>query len=245
MTCNITWNIKLNKFEGFINGKIITRCAKVEKVVAALQNKGMTLSEIQMPSSAETLLSVARAPKAPKIAAASPIRDSLVAETHRVWELAKTTYATTMLPTNPPKVEFFNRGTTAGWANGGRHWVKFNEVLAAENKDTFSNTVIHEVAHIVTHHRYPCAKPHGREFMHVMAVLGGNPGRCHSYNVSSVKQKKTMTYVVYTCKCENGTKQHNITPRMHSKITSGYRWFVCKRCGERLVTQGKMVKVVK
>lgn len=129
-----------------------------------------------------------------------------------------------------PNVEFFNNKKASGYAIAARHTVQFNTVLAAENIDKFDNTVIHELAHLVTKRRHPFAKqPHGPEFKGVMADLGGRPNRGHTYDVSNVKAR---TRVVernfhYVCSCK---KLHFLTAVRHNRVQKGvvYRCVDCR-----------------
>ena len=146
----------------------------------------------------------------------------------------------------PPIVGFYEKGTVAGRAYYLTHKVEFNLTLARENSEEFENTVIHEVAHLVTKHMYPRAKQaHGPEFKRVFIAMGGNGKRCHSYDVSTAKREVVRTYVVYKCACQ----EHMITPATHKKINTGMKSFKCRMCGTRLSMvpneKGNHVKVVK
>ena len=52
-------------------------------------------------------------------------------------------------------VGFYEKGVSAGkaWRVGNK--VEFNIVLAEENASEFDNTIIHEIAHLVTYQVYP------------------------------------------------------------------------------------------
>lgn len=163
-------------------------------------------------------------------------REQIITEVKRVVELANKKYKTKI---DVPEVEFFNKGRRAGYAIPGLNKLGFNVVLAKENAAIFHETVIHEVAHIVVTKVYPWAKQaHGPEFKAVDVSLGGRGTRCHSYDVSSVKVKKTITR--YECKC--GCKEpHYVTKKVAARAW-GYR---CKVCNENLSYTGKARKITK
>lgn len=127
-----------------------------------------------------------------------------------------------------PKVEFYNMSKVAGRAWCRENRVSFNLTLAAENPETFHETVCHEVAHLVTRKVFPNARQsHGPEFKHVDIELGGRGTRCHSYDTTSVKREVVRKYVTYQCKC----RTHDITPATHKKIYIDGRTYKCKLCG--------------
>jgi SprT protein len=135
-----------------------------------------------------------------------------------------------------PKVGFFNRGRVAGKAYYLENKVEYNEVLAKENMDTFNDTVLHEVAHLVTHVCHPFAKAHGPEFKRILIALGGNGKRCHNYDTSSVRNK-TRKYV-YTCGCKG--IEHGMGPKRHAKAQRGGK-FTCVNCRTAVTYTGKVV----
>lgn len=145
-----------------------------------------------------------------------------------------------------PSVEFFDSSVVAGRAHYREHKVSFNTTLAGENSEAFMNTIIHEMAHLVTRMKYPNVKQsHGPQFKSIFISMGGNGKRCHSYDVSTVKREVVRTYVVYKCSC----REHNITAATHKKIGTGAKSFKCLRCGDKLSVvsneTGTRVKVVK
>lgn len=140
-----------------------------------------------------------------------------------------------------PVVSFYRKGAFAGRAWYAKHLVEFNEVLASENSNTFMDTIIHEVAHLITKKLFPFAKQaHGPEFRSVCAKLGGSGDRCHSYNTASVKIVKTKTRYVYTCGCNNFT--HKVKAGVHKKVSVGYR-FTCVNCQSKIQFTGKVLKI--
>lgn len=128
-----------------------------------------------------------------------------------------------------PRIEFYSKSTVSGRAHYKEHKVSFNEVLARENPDKFMNTVIHEVAHLVTRKLYPKAKQsHGPEFKYVMSILGGRPNTTHSYDVKSVKREIVRPYNLYKCVCLG--KVFTIVPNTHRQIEAGKKTLRCVKC---------------
>ena len=118
-------------------------------------------------------------------------------------------------------VEFFEHNTIAGKAYPKERRVAFNTKLM-HNVD-FSNTVIHELAHLFTADRFPAAKQfHGPEFRMIMQELGGVANTYHSYEVQ--KAKRMLKRIVGKCDC----KEHLFTVQ-----ASGKSWS-CKVCGTKI-----------
>jgi SprT protein len=131
-----------------------------------------------------------------------------------------------------PEVGFEVKGRTAGLAYQNGKRVAFNTVLAEENRDEFDNTIIHELAHLVTFKLYPRAKQnHGPEFKRVFVFLGGNGKRGHTYDVCNViNADKVKKRFVYKCNCQ----VHQLTSIRHNRIVSGKQTYSCGRCHVRL-----------
>lgn len=131
----------------------------------------------------------------------------------------------------PPKVEFKVRGTTAGWANSTEWHINYNLGLAKDNFiDFMDQTVPHEVAHLVADY-YFCKKcKHGKEWKQIMKLFGKTPTRCHNYEVSHHRVRRTFRHI-YKCGCDSncvvGTKHHNIIQAGESRIS-------CRRCRVKL-----------
>jgi len=120
------------------------------------------------------------------------------------------------------------KGKTAGYYcfKNGKSWLRFNPTLYTENKDSFDNVVVHEVAHYIVHMVYPTAKPHGKEWKHVMRVLGKEPERCHAYKVIS-----TMKTFKYKCNC----MEYELSLIRHNKITKKGLNYTCNKCKTNLI----------
>ena len=88
-------------------------------------------------------------------------------------------------------------------------------------KDTYiADTVIHEVAHVITAYLYPRRKQeHGKEWKLVMMQLGSKPNRFHNMVPSKCLANQ------YVCAC----KVRHLTDRMASLHKT--RQYKCTLCG--------------
>ena len=128
------------------------------------------------------------------------------------------------------KVEWFEHNTTAGKAYPQLRKVAFNTNLM--HNEGFSNTVIHELAHIWTADRFPQAKQkHGPEFRSIMQLLGGVPNTYHNYPVQ--KARRTLKRVVGKCGC----KEHLFTLQAATKS------WLCKDCATK-VTMTQEIRLI-
>ena len=151
----------------------------------------------------------------------------------KVTEVITAANAMFRLNMDIPEISFFDSGRVAGRAYPLAHKLAFNTILSETNPDTFHETIIHEVAHLVTRKVRPLAKQaHGPEFKQIDKLLGGRGTRCHNYDVSTVPTKERRK-VRYECKC-NCTGSHFVT-RKTASMASLYR---CKTCKSTLVYTG-------
>lgn len=165
-------------------------------------------------------------------------RQQIIAKVNEVVAQANKMYK---VQTEIASVEFFSKGVAAGRAYPYAKKLEFNEVLARENPTTFQQTVIHEVAHMVTRENYPYAKQdHGPEFRKVIASLGGDTATYHNYDVSSVQITRRKTRYEVKCDCQS----HWVTKKTASNAKFGFVVIRCKRCGNACKPTGK-TKVVK
>lgn len=116
-----------------------------------------------------------------------------------------------------PFLKYDLKGTTAGTANYITNTIRFNPTLLMENIELFiARTVLHELGHIACDRIYPEAHQrklkfdgrrmrrtkrdvHGERWQEIMRVLGGPTSRCHSYDVSSIKSKRSVQIACGEC----------------------------------------------
>lgn len=142
--------------------------------------------------------------------------------TRRIREIIK--IANEMFSINlDPEIRFNIQGMTAGRARLDEHALEFNHDLMVANWSKFDNTFIHEVAHLVdfelNRHNFMSARRslHGPTWKAIMRHLGGDPRRCHTYDVSATKVRRVVKHKwVGTCGCVM-----NLGPQRHKRMLNG------------------------
>ncbi len=125
-------------------------------------------------------------------------------------------------------VEFFDNPNklVSGYAYPLKNLVMFNLAVARINSDKFHETVIHEIAHLVTEKVFPKAKQaHGPEFKRVDLILGGRGKRC-SENYAIPERTKKRKTVDYKCHC--GIIQMSMI--RHNRILAKEAAYRCTKC---------------
>ncbi len=120
-----------------------------------------------------------------------------------------------------------------GEATPEKHLIRFNMAALKSDPGKFCQiTVVHEMAHLITHQLYgPRTKPHGKEWKMVMVLLGAKPDRCydfpdaHKYMKLKPRKKVSKSYV-YVCSC----RTHHISAVLHNRYLRGIRYH-CRFCG--------------
>lgn len=140
-----------------------------------------------------------------------------------------------------PIVNLNLRGTTAGMAlRRSFEWeIRYNKQLFEENKDKFSKrTVPHEVAHVVANQLAGGRiKPHGPWWKNVMRSFGCEESRCHSYDVSNVKQKRSSVARQYSYSCNCRTMMFTSIRHKRSQEYGG-GFYRCNHCGTSMKYNG-------
>lgn len=135
-----------------------------------------------------------------------------------------------------PAVIYTKGGAVAGTADHRKYQININPVLLMENlDDMIDNTVPHEFAHLVCYLVYPEAYKthvrmvqsrrglrmkrskrdiHGTYWQSIMRVLGADPSRTHSYDVSNVSRKKAR----YDYRCMGCQKILQVGPKHHKRL---------------------------
>lgn len=137
------------------------------------------------------------------------------------------------IPVPDVELHFDLRGTHAGLAQcrpGAVPVVRLNPVLMAENDDFIEETVPHEIAHVGVFYWLgrPARRPHGREWLRLMHLLGAEPSRGHRYDVSNAVTRRLRRYP-YACGC----REHRLTSIRHNRVRFGAS-YCCRQCGQAL-----------
>lgn len=133
-----------------------------------------------------------------------------------------------------PTCSFDLRGRTAGMAYQQRNHVQLNAVLLVENFDDFiSDTIPHEVAHLVVWVKYGRkAAAHGAEWKEVMRRFDVEPSRTHSLDTENSGVATVLFR--YRCACQT----FELTRRTHPGALAGNRY--CKSCKYALQYTGEV-----
>lgn len=139
-----------------------------------------------------------------------------------------------------PIILFDLRGTTAGQAWTTSNKIRYNLGIARDNFNAFiDRTVPHEVAHLVADQYFMKNCGHGTEWKWVMGtIFGKEVSRCHSYDVTKHRVRKTKIYI-YQCSCLEGCK---VGAKHHKLIqTKQYNTVYCKTC-RMIIDSSSLVK---
>ena len=126
-------------------------------------------------------------------------------------------------------------GRIAGKANYYTYILQYNNNMLEENEyDFISNTIYHEVAHLIAGFFISRKeKSHGRTWKWVMQdVFNLEPTLYHNYNPQTSVESKLYEYI---CIC--GTNFY-LSKNLHSKICNGVTR-VCKKCKTPVVYIGE------
>jgi predicted SprT family Zn-dependent metalloprotease len=244
MRATVVFNPKYGKYDGIHAGKVVSRCATMMKVVEYFKSRGFSFTDIDLTAAyavppamvvaARTQVKATnRTANVPKFSTQPALHAQLKNEVREVCERARKLFGPEVI--GSPEVKFFSRGTTAGRAHYRDMSVSLNDIIARDNPTKFSNTVSHEVAHLVVKKLYPLAKPHGYEFKRVHRALGGTGATCHSMDASNAKVTRSYTYGVITCGCVG--KEHLVSPQ-RAKRAANLR---CRKCGSYCTNTGRTI----
>lgn len=127
-----------------------------------------------------------------------------------------------------PRLRFDLRGRCAGLALPQQWTIRLNNVLLQQHGAEFvADTVPHELAHLVAYAQHgPRIRPHGREWAHLMALLGCAPSVCHNY---AVQPARKIARHAYYCVCQ----RHALSSIRHARVLKGQR-YQCRHCGQTL-----------
>ena len=132
-----------------------------------------------------------------------------------------------------PELRFDLRGQSAGQMRidaSGHATIRYNPALLLRHGEDFlARTIPHEVAHYLAFlHHGRGIRPHGPEWQQMVRALGGEPERCHDYDIDGLGARKTRRFT-YHCRCGD----HQLSSIRHNRISRGTR-YLCQRCGEAL-----------
>lgn len=123
------------------------------------------------------------------------------------------------------KLSFDLKGRVAGQARFGTdvREIRINTLFLKNNFDEIlSQTLYHEVAHLISFERYGIRNGggHGRGWKRVMREMGKRPERLHNYDTSNIYEKKLY------CKC----RTHPVSTRMYNNIAKRNEKRKCIHC---------------
>ena len=187
------------------------------------------------------------------IAIPDHIKERVFDEVERCLNVAEREYGQSF---EFPIIEFTLRGRTAGYAYCDENRINLNSVLLMENLDSFIDgrdgrgTVTHEVAHLVDYIVHNGFKRrgkrggsdvHGERWKKVMRLFGvKNPSRCHSYDTSNSRVRKS---VKHEYRCNGCGEILKLGPKQHKKQQNPTHQLAAKRKGSRTVYWKRQCKV--
>ena len=145
-----------------------------------------------------------------------------------------------------PTVVFDTKGRTAGYAAYGPWEIRVNEVLYHENIAQYlTNTIPHEVAHLVAYRLYDNKnQKHNENWRQVAISLGCDGKRCHSYSTKNSRTKvKRWHYICGQCAkiFKLSTVRHNKIQRTEFEwgCTNNHEWQALFFTGRMTTIGGK------
>lgn len=111
--------------------------------------------------------------------------------------------------------------------------IRFNPWLFAKYfKDSWHNTIPHEVAHYIADCRFGLSNilPHGPEWKAIMRDFGAEPTVTAAYDISDIPHRKIKKFL-YECAC----RQVELSTIRHRRVQSGEQHYRCKDCQQLLV----------
>lgn len=120
----------------------------------------------------------------------------------------------------------------------------FNETNL--DSESFRNTVIHELAHLLEVALHGRMSDHGFDWREIMRKLNTIPNRrvtgAERKEIGHVPApKRLMTKYVHKCTSQTCTAVHKVGGQVHNKIMLGCT-YTCRRCGTKLVQDYTTVK---
>jgi SprT protein len=122
---------------------------------------------------------------------------------------------------------------SASLAATTKRQIRFNPWLFAKYpKDSYDNTIPHEVAHYISDFLYNLTniKPHGSEWKAIMRDLGAEPQVRGKYTLEGIPVRNIKRYS-YQCSC----RRVGLTSHRHRKVRQGIQQYRCRDCQQILV----------
>lgn len=138
-------------------------------------------------------------------------------------------------------IRFDLKGRAAGqvvWRSGQMPHLRYNLTMALLQPEAFlTETVPHEVAHLVVGRCFPKARPHGSEWRSVMTFFGiDEAARCHHFR-SAEKTVTRQRRWHYRCDCGD----HQLSTTRHNRVQQFAVSYLCRSCGQPLQYQNSTV----
>lgn len=131
-----------------------------------------------------------------------------------------------------PKIVFKQIGRTAGYAKCMPRTIILNPDFCKNGhlNDMLEDILPHELAHIISVDRWGIilGRGHKTAWKNTMTILGVEPKRCHSMNLTGVKTRKRK-YFTYRCNC----RTHEVSSIAHNRIKRG-AVYTCRFCKSHL-----------
>lgn len=140
-------------------------------------------------------------------------------------------------PLPRPAVRLFSARLDAGRAvpparPGAAGTIELNSVyLANEPEAMLTDTLAHELAHLLVWHRFPHRRqpPHGQAWRRIMQDwFAVEPRRTHDFETGQVRSRRQRRWS-YHCGCSD----HALTTTRHKRIQQGAQ-YRCRQCGTAL-----------
>ena len=113
----------------------------------------------------------------------------------------------------------FNR-----FANRGIKIQLSNSILRLNPEQFVKEVVGHEAAHQIAHELHGLNVNHGREWKHIMNVIGQDAKRCHSMKTETTARGQRFTYKI-------GFETLQLGPVRHRHIQNGTKKYTVRGCG--------------
>ena len=160
------------------------------------------------------------------------VKELIVIQTREVIEKFNNHFLDHQIPIEQLTILFNLKGCTAGQGFFYEKKLRYNLQLAKENLNDFlENMIPHEIVHLYQKRIYPKCKTHGKEFYLIGQTLGYNLNRCHSYDTTNVKRKRTK----YLYKCDCNLDRWWVSKRKHNQMQTQVKYhnhtlFSCSVC---------------